>query len=227
MQSDNLNLPRDFADLQIQQRLQSPLPGLPSADVPEEETRVIIAVDYGTTYTGVAILMIKNKEMEDDAEALAGDITVITQWEKNSSEKVPSDYSYSPSLVKNCQQWGYDIDDHSRVIKWTKLALEETGGRHKELQELAKLLWEMRILHLTDELVITNNLPRHLAKEPEDVATDYLERVAEKTLREIEVIGKHIPEKIPLDMVITHPAVSNWQKAITLSSLMSSIEMVR
>ncbi|KAK1754394.1 hypothetical protein QBC47DRAFT_383808 [Echria macrotheca] len=200
--------PRPLSEIQTPQRRPSPpLPSLPPpADVPEEEARVVIAVDYGTTYTGVAYLLIQDKEREDEGEVLAGEIRVISEWAKTTADKVPSDYSYSPSLLNGCQQWGYDIDDHSRVIKWTKLALEDTGNRHTELQELSKLLWEMRTLHLTDELAIINDIPRHLSKEPEDIATDYIEKVAEKTLDEILAVGRLIPETIPVDMVITHPA---------------------
>ncbi|KAK3343607.1 hypothetical protein B0T25DRAFT_464293 [Lasiosphaeria hispida] len=184
-----------------------PLPNLPAA-VPAGEARVVIALDYGTTFTeGVAYLSIASRQKEQDLDTLADDIRVIQSWEKHSSEKVPSDFSYSPSLINGCQQWGYDIDDNSRVIKWTKLSLEDTGHRGQELENLTKLLYELRLLNLSEEEAIKNNIPRHLSKEPEDIVKDYLEQVADKTLDEIiSQIGRNVPDNIPIDMVITHPA---------------------
>ncbi|KAK5661328.1 hypothetical protein OQA88_11223 [Cercophora sp. LCS_1] len=184
-----------------------PLPSVPQAAIPEEEARMVIAVDYGTTFTGVAILSIKDREQERNPDLLAEEIRVIQQWPRNTTaNKVPSDISYSPSLVRGCQQWGYDIDDHSRVIKWTKLALEETQDRTTELKKLASLLWEMRHVELTEEMYINNNMPRHLSKTPEDIVTDYLDKIAEKAYDEICTIGRNIPQRIPIDMVVTHPA---------------------
>lgn len=172
--------------------------------MPEE--RVVIAVDYGTTFTGVAYLAVKHRGQ--DLDELANDIRVIQSWKKHSTDKVPSDYSYSPSLVQSCEQWGYDIDDNSRVLRWTKLSLEPSNDRILELQNLKTLLFEMRHVNLSPDKIINNDIPRYLGKEPEDILTDYLENVAEKTLDEItSQVGSHVPDNIPIDIVVTHPAV--------------------
>lgn len=177
----------------------------PAAD-PASEERVVVAVDYGTTFTGVAYLVVKHKE--EDLDGLANEIKVIQSWKKHSTEKVPSDFSYSPSLVHSCEQWGYDIDDNSRVLRWTKLSLEPSNDRILELQNLKNLLYEMRHVDLSHEKIINNDIPRHLGKEPEDIVTDYLENVAEKTLDEItSQVGSHVPNNVPIDIVVTHPAV--------------------
>jgi len=173
------------------------------------DNHLVIAVDYGTTFTGVAYLPTSHLRKEEDPETLVGDINVINSWAKREAEKVPSDFSYSPSLVNGCQQWGYDIDEFSRVLRWTKLALEETYDREQELQNLSSLLYEMRLVNLTTSLVLNNDLPRHLSKEPEDILKDYLEQVAEKTYEEIaSQVGQRFLEHIPVDIVVTHPAVS-------------------
>jgi len=170
---------------------------------------LVVAVDYGTTFTGVAYLPISGIQKEEDLETLAGEINVIKSWAKREADKVPSDFSYSPSLVNGCQQWGYDIDEFSRVLKWTKLALEETYDREQELRNLSSLLYEMRLVNLTTSLVLNNDLPRHLSKEPEDILKDYLEQVAEKTYEEIvSQVGRRFLEQTPVDIVVTHPAVS-------------------
>lgn len=167
---------------------------------------MVIAIDYGTTFTGVAYLVVKHQEKNLDG--LAHDISVIQAWKKHSTEKVPSDFSYSPSLIHSCEQWGYDIDDNSRVLRWTKLSLEPSNDRILELQSLRNLLYEMRHVDLSPDKIINNDIPRHLGKEPEDIVTDYLEHVAEKTLDEITIqVGSHVPKNVPIDIVVTHPAV--------------------
>ncbi|KAM7212824.1 hypothetical protein V8F06_011812 [Rhypophila decipiens] len=180
----------------------SPTPGA----VPLAETRMIIALDYGTTFTGIAYLSIGSRQKEADPESLAEDIRVLQGWPTHESEKVPSEISYSPS-PKGCRQWGYDIDDHSRVLKWTKLELEETRDRSAELRTLAETLYGLRLMDLSESKVIENDIPRHLAKEPEDIVKDYLDLIADQTLDEIlNNVGRHVPENIPIDMIITHPA---------------------
>ncbi|KAK1834505.1 hypothetical protein QBC39DRAFT_397070 [Podospora conica] len=188
--------------------------------VPVPEERVVIAIDYGTTFTGVAYLVVKHKDQ--DLDDLANDIRVIQSWKKHSTEKVPSDYSYSPSLTHSCEQWGYDIDDNSRVLRWTKLSLEPSNDRTLELKNLAKLLYEMRQMSLSRDQIINNDIPRHLGKEPEDIVTDYLENIAEKILDEItSQVGSHVPGKVPIDIVVTHPvkwstkALNSTFRAIT------------
>ncbi|KAK3683332.1 hypothetical protein B0T22DRAFT_245329 [Podospora appendiculata] len=177
--------------------------------VPTGQTRLLIALDYGTTFTGIAYLSV-SKQKEQDLNALVDDIRVLSRWPTSDSTtespKVPSEISYSPS-PKGCLQWGHDIDDGSRVLKWTKLELEENRDRGAELKTLAETLYGLRLLDLSESAVIDNNIPRHLAKEPEDIVRDYLEFIAEQTLEEIhDEVGKKVPENIPIDMIVTHPA---------------------
>ncbi len=179
-----------------------------------------------TCSQGIAFLSIASKQKEQDLDSLVDGIRVITSWKKNISDKVPSDFSYSPT-ENGTEQWGYDIDDESHVLKWTKLSLEDTGNRGQELESLAKLLWEMRTLDLSDEEAIKNNIPEHLVKEPEDIVRDYLHQVAEKTWDEItSVVGRHVPDKIPIDLVVTHPAVRTARTwSLTDALLTAGVEM--
>lgn len=183
-------------------------PNFSSANIPTPETRMVVALDYGTTFSGIAYLSVASRQKDQDLDALADDIRVLQGWPTHESEKVPSEISYSPS-PKGCRQWGYDIDDNSRVLKWTKLELEETRSRSAELRTLAETLWGMQLLDLSEDAVIRNDIPRHLAKEPEDIVKDYLDNIAEQTLEEIcTQVGRRVADNIPIDMVITHPAVS-------------------
>lgn len=170
---------------------------------------MVISVDYGTTFTGVAYLACPGKQNDEhDVDQMADEIRVIQSWSKCTSNKVPSKISYSPS-PRGCRQWGYDMDDESRVIKWTKLELEETNNREAELQNLSKLLWEMRATTLSDDLFFGGGLPVHLTKEPEDILRDYLCLIAEKAHDEISSqVGRMVLGNIPIDLVVSHPAVS-------------------
>ena len=209
---DNYDDPQDetLHEAATPSRTDSP-PGYPnfsSASIPAPETRMVVALDYGTTFTGVAYLSVASRQRDQDLDALADDIRVLQGWPTHESEKVPSEISYSPS-PKGCKQWGYDIDDNSRVLKWTKLELQETTNRFAELRTLAETLLGLQLLDLSEEAVIRNDIPRHLAKEPEDIVRDYLSEIAEQTLEEIcTQVGRRVADNIPIDMVITHPAVS-------------------
>lgn len=159
---------------------------------------------------GVAYLSIPaGRQHESELEALSDEIRVVQSWPPNQeSNKVPSQHSYS-NTPKGCQQWGYDIDDNSLVLKRTKIQLEEVRSRLSELHTLSEMLYQMRLLNLSRPSVNKNGIPKHLAKEPEDIVRDYLDNIAERTLKEIETrVGRHVPTKIPMDLVVTHPAVS-------------------
>jgi len=84
-----------------------------------------------------------------------------------------------------------------------------TRDRSAELRTLAETLYGLRLMDLSESKVIDNDIPRHLAKEPEDIIKDYLDNIADQTLDEIiNHVGRHVPENIPIDMIVTHPAVS-------------------
>ncbi|KAK0737288.1 hypothetical protein B0T21DRAFT_287289 [Apiosordaria backusii] len=188
-----------------------PQPGQPvqAAAVPTGETRLQIALDYGTTYTGVAYLPVSAINLKQRGlEEFTEDIKVITAWPpKEEQEKVPSQLSYSVT-PKGCEQYGYDIDDNSLVLKKTKIQLEAMGSRLEELRTLSELLKELRDLDLSEEEVIENGIPEHLAKEPEEIVKDYLDEIAEKTHKVINTdLGRHVLSNVAIDLVVTHPAI--------------------
>ncbi|KAK4197073.1 putative heat shock protein family 70 protein [Triangularia verruculosa] len=191
--------------------VQAPPPVHPvqATAIPLGETRLQIALDYGTTYTGVAYLPISAVNLKQRGlEEYTEDIKVITAWPpKEEQEKVPSQLSYSVT-PKGCEQYGYDIDDNSLVLKKTKIQLEAMGTRIDELRTLSELLKELRDLDLSQEEVIENGIPEHLAKEPEEIVKDYLDQIAEKTEKVINSdVGRHVLSNVPIDLVVTHPAI--------------------
>jgi len=126
---------------------------------------------------------------------------------------VPSVISYSPT-EQGCTQWGFDIDNGSDVLQWTKLELEPRE-RLKELDILNDLMQGfglIRKLH-AGESAIT---PDQISKSSEDVVRDYmcyvlshyhdLMSASDSTL---QGSGRNVLTEVPLDVVITHPAVLN------------------
>ncbi|KAB5585602.1 hypothetical protein GE09DRAFT_1166380 [Coniochaeta sp. 2T2.1] len=168
------------------------------------EARLVIALDYGTTYTGTSICLRSNMRREDTLDL--DNVRVVTRWAKEETLKVPSRYSYSPS-PKGCTQWGHDIDDNSRIMAWTKLELEQTKTRTQELGILCELFYGVALMDFSEEAIINNDIPRHLAKEAEDIVRDYLDEIAETTSEDIiSSLGHHVPDRIPVDLIVTHPA---------------------
>ncbi|KAK4225797.1 hypothetical protein QBC38DRAFT_251921 [Podospora fimiseda] len=174
---------------------------------PTGATRIQLSLDYGTTFTGVAYLVLPASKKELELESLLDSIKVIQKWPTTEAAKAPSQISYSLT-PKGYEQWGYNIDDNSLVLKRTKIQLEEVRDRVEELRTLGELLNRLRLLKLTREEVRKNGVPKHLAKEPEDIVKDYLDKIAEMTVKDIsENIGRKVLENISIDLTVTHPAI--------------------
>jgi len=128
------------------------------------------------------------------------EIRILEGWPTHESISVPTEISYTPS-PKGCRQWGFDIDDHSRIDKWLRMGLEERS-RDQELGALADLIHEATVSDLAD------SVPPWLYKSPEQIARDYLRHIAEHVLDElVNNVGRHVPENIPIDLVVSYPSV--------------------
>ncbi|KAH8656646.1 hypothetical protein BGZ60DRAFT_567767 [Tricladium varicosporioides] len=170
--------------------------------------RIVLAIDYGTTYTGLAWMVTKEDE---DIPALK-DIKIFNNWPEKTSVKVPSTISYSASSPQaNKRQWGHSIDDDSRVLRWTKLELEprETLKELEDLQELAKGLDLVKQLKENSEVGVAKDIPKHLSKNAEDIVRDYLYKVAREWRHEFAMQSQASLNAVPVDIVITHPA--SWE----------------
>ncbi|QDS75662.1 hypothetical protein FKW77_007196 [Venturia effusa] len=170
---------------------------------------IVLAVDYGTTFSGIAW-------MHNDGETAITDrgVEVLDTWPRQTNPKVPSAISYDKirSGQPSKAQWGYDIDNTSTVIRWTKSSL----GRQKPLTELRALKSLAENLKLVNDLRVQRNLlghtdkdiPPHLSKSAPDIVSDYLSELARCWHSHIVGLGQFTLEHVPLDIVITHPA--NW-----------------
>jgi hypothetical protein len=136
------------------------------------------------------------------------DIRVYEDWPKEKTRKVPSLSSYTPS-PKGCSQWGHDIDENSAVMRWTKLKLEpsDLSGELKILQDTVKGLRLISELNNNGDLGIFDSVPIHLTKTFGDVVSDYLSKVTRCWHDKMLATAKKMLSHVPLDVVVTHPAV--------------------
>lgn len=139
------------------------------------------------------------------------ELTVFKHWPGSDAKRVPSLISYSPTDPdKRKAQWGWSIDDESKVLKWTKMELEpqSTEAELAQLKELTKgldLLRELRENQLSGNIT---DVPRQITKSAEDVVRDFLSKVAREWYLYMKDQNAIMLERLDLDLVITHPAVS-------------------
>lgn len=140
-------------------------------------------------------------------------LSIFRTWPAINSQKVPSAYSYSPSTSSRPRrQWGHDIDDNSEVMRWTKLQLQPKTPSEEiyYLRDLSNGLQRIRELQTNASAMIDNKIPRHITKSAREVVRDYLDEVAREWRQYMTTGargGQAIFESVPVDIVITHPAV--------------------
>jgi hypothetical protein len=79
-------------------------------------------------------------ETDGQKSLTPADVVVFRNWPEMDEPIVPSGISYSKSSsIKKCKQWGWSIDDNSKVLRWTKLEFEHRMIR-KELEVLQELI---------------------------------------------------------------------------------------
>ncbi|KAK3315466.1 hypothetical protein B0H66DRAFT_606349 [Apodospora peruviana] len=147
------------------------------------ERKIIVGVDFGTTYSGVAW-----------AETQRSDRRVaITSWpvsktilEGESSDKVPTKLRYSGNGI----EWGFSIPvtaPRDEIIEWFKLDLD------RSLQPLGNSV---------------SNVASRGGRDVDTLVTDYISALGDHlmyTLR--EKLGETFVSGIPLEVVVTVPAI--------------------
>jgi hypothetical protein len=143
---------------------------------------------------------------EDENELT--DLKIFRDWPEGTTPKVPSLYSYSKTTAaKKCKQWGHSIDDNSTVMQWTKLELEPRPTL-KELEILSDLVQGLDMINEC-RAGKTKEIPQHLTRDAGDIVRDYLSKISRTWWQHMNEDGKYTLKKVPLDIVITHPAVSS------------------
>ncbi|KAH6665783.1 hypothetical protein B0J14DRAFT_605889 [Halenospora varia] len=186
------------------------LKGSNGRDRKDTEPRIVLGLDYGTTYTGLAWM-----QTRDDGRPLSvADLRSFRNWPGKDAEKVPSSYSYSKtSRQARKKQWGYSIDDQSRVLRWTKLELEPRETK-KELEELRELVQGLNLVKKLKENRDTgkvDEIPRHISKDAIEIIRDYLSKIARAWRDHMTYRSASVLTEVPLDIVITHPAAWKYE----------------
>jgi molecular chaperone DnaK (HSP70) len=181
-----------------------------------QDPLIILGLDYGTTNTGVFSCRSSSHQiLIDDRVGLAwaefdgsnkltiDDVKIFIEWPIKKNRIVPSEISYSRG--KGAKQWGWSIDNDSKVLKWTKLEFEPktTAKEFDVVRQLIKGLDDMdRLRKNTAEQV-----PRDMSKSAEDIVRDYIGKVAREWYIYINSERPQLLRGVPLDIVLTYPAV--------------------
>ncbi|KAL3480533.1 hypothetical protein BJX99DRAFT_266451 [Aspergillus californicus] len=169
----------------------------------ERRHKIIVGVDYGTTYTGASYVSTRGKGIDD--------IVLIKSWPgpARHSEvvlKSPSRIAYA-SENGGKHRWGYQVEPGMTAYSWTKLLLDRGTPLTRydsALEDSARL----GIFRLPED------------KDAVQVASDFLAGVYEHILK---TIAKHITEETlritPLEFWFTVPAMwSDEAKNTTLEA---------
>lgn len=123
----------------------------------------------------------------------------------DNDEKIPSKISYSPCSIAGEEQFGADISPEGIAMVNTKLELDHQETKSEELDLIIQVLEGMNDLDFK-HVKAAKGYPGYTWKGPEDVVTDYLEKVFhafEKATRHLDDVKLNNP----VDILITVPVV--------------------
>ena len=158
-----------------------------------------------TRYSGVAFQDVTAIQSEVDVDQ----IRLVDVWPpRKTSAKVPSEISYSSAPGRE-RQWGSDISQEAVKMVWTKMELDQQE-RSEELRMILDALNGMNNLDLK-AIERSRGIPDYPAMDPVDIVADYLSKVRAHLVQTLEATyGKEYLTIIPIDLVITVPAVSSF-----------------
>lgn len=152
------------------------------------DRKILIAVDFGTTFSGVAWAQTRRPDVQ----------TIIIQWpdsssgglEGVSSDKVPTELRYENDSCK----WGFQVDDFGPRHQWFKLDLDPTQSRG--ISDLAR------------QYPDAHALPPDYNVSAEKLCSDYLSALRTHTEKVLQhKLPASIIKSTPIEYIITVPAV--------------------
>ncbi|KAH8659361.1 hypothetical protein BGZ60DRAFT_382721 [Tricladium varicosporioides] len=175
--------------------------------------KLIIGLDFGTTFSGVAY-----------AEEGKNEVQLLTQWPgrggaPGNTEKIPSRISYGPPPQVEIK-WGNLIrpNDKAKVHSLMKLKLDGNQGKSQMLRRLVALLsndldiGDLDLGNSDDESENDGGPPDYPGKDPVDMVTDYLTEIRKHCEKEwIKQYTKDIYDTLSKEIVVTVPAV--WKES--------------
>ncbi|CAK7206639.1 hypothetical protein SEUCBS139899_009441 [Sporothrix eucalyptigena] len=157
------------------------------ADDDEEiDDSLVIGIDFGTTYSGVA--WATRIDFENNQ------INFITSWPGNGREegKVPTELWYDDD---DGPVWGYEVPADGDPFRWFKLLLLRTEDLDPELST-------------SDFVIRTRTMMEESGRKVAGLITDYLRLLWEHIMSTIErARGEAVVEALAIHVVITVPAI--------------------
>ncbi|CAI6331925.1 unnamed protein product [Periconia digitata] len=166
------------------------------------ERRLVIGLDYGTTFTGVAFATPYGRTCTLE------EIDAVAEWgaQMDNLEKVPSVISYSAPTIAMEQQWGSSLSPNATAMVHTKLELDPSS-LSDEMDLVLQSLDGMKNLnfrHIKGAIGF-NGVPAYTYKSPEEIVTDYLAKVFQYLLKVVEGFSYELRSTISTDIVVTIP----------------------
>ncbi|KAI0430720.1 actin-like ATPase domain-containing protein [Xylaria sp. FL1042] len=149
------------------------------------DDRLVIGIDFGTTYSGVAWATV------DDIED--GEINIISSWPGSRREdgKAPSELFYEHDKV----MWGYGVPPDADPVLWFKLLLLREEDLGEDLRN-------------SDYYIRAKRKLRELDKTPVEIIADYLKALWQHTIATIHKSRSRIViAALAFHVVITVPAI--------------------
>ncbi|KAK4892651.1 hypothetical protein LTR27_008927 [Elasticomyces elasticus] len=173
--------------------------------------RLVIGVDFGTTYSGMleqcharcaitANGIFLGVSFGTTDKTSADDINVIRTWPGKDGEwKVPSRIAYANEnskvgLTQNA--WGYQVEPTMTSCSWTKLLLDMGAEHNAHDDPSLQLAVDQGMLRLPPDV------------SPQQVCSDFLKEVhTYMTARLTKQVSKQVLDSTPVDCWLTVPAV--------------------
>ncbi|KAF3190749.1 hypothetical protein TWF788_008271 [Orbilia oligospora] len=179
-----------------------------------QEHRIIVGLDYGTTYSGSA--------HGDTSQSSIDNIKVIRRWpgkERRNEVKCPSDIAYGAG---GAYLWGYLVPPGLARLAWAKLDLDEDSFYENQENEEDYVDLQESFTEtpesVEDEFPMVEGM-RHnpFNKSPVDVVADYLTALHDVIMSNLKrAQGENFINRTAIDWVMTVPAV--WsEKAQSLT----------
>jgi molecular chaperone DnaK (HSP70) len=168
------------------------------------EDKIVICVDFGTTYSGVAAAY----------SATPDEIDIVKSWPGGNgitSDKVPTEIAYD--LCKSDEddnanavgvRWGFQFKPHETRLRCIKLFLQRTSS----------------LPHFVSPLETAAQL-RKCGRTVMDAVTDYLKKIYEHTMETmVRRYGESFMKTTKVDFVLTVPAI--WSDAAKNATLQAA-----
>ncbi|KAF2188028.1 actin-like ATPase domain-containing protein [Zopfia rhizophila CBS 207.26] len=164
-----------------------------------QERRLVIGLDYGTTYTGIALATPFADVCDID------EIDVLSNWgpQMGNHDKIPSAISYSKPSEAMEQQWGSSLSPGAVAMVHTKLELD-VQDVSEELDFILQALDGMKNLHF-QHIKASGPLPDYTDESAEKIVTDYLTKVFIYLHHVLGDFTRELTDIISTDIVVTVP----------------------